>query len=252
MNWRYRIYEVIEIANEDDKISRAYDIGMMAVIVLSLVPLAFKETNPAFQVIDYVTTTLFILDYILRLLTADLKLKRAKASFLLYPFTPMALIDLLSILPSLTPLGSQFKLLKLLRMARSLRVFRVFKLVRYSKSMTIVLNVIRNQKMPLLAVCTLAVAYVLIAALVVFNVEPDTFQTFFDAVYWAMVSLTTVGYGDIYPVTRAGQIVTMISAFLGIAVVALPAGIITAGYMDEINRENNAPESIAGVDEEQN
>ena len=252
MNWRYRIYEVIEIANEDDKVSRAYDIGMMAVIVLSLVPLAFKETNLVFQVIDYVTTALFILDYLLRLLTADLKLKRSKGSFLLYPFTPMALIDLLSILPSLTPLGSQFKLLKLLRMARSLRVFRVFKLVRYSKSMTIVLNVIRNQKMPLLAVCTLAVAYVLIAALVVFNVEPDTFETFFDAVYWAMVSLTTVGYGDIYPVTTAGQVVTMISAFLGIAVVALPAGIITAGYMDEINRENSAPETTAGVDEEQN
>ena len=79
----------------------------------------------------------------------------------------------------------------------------------------------------------------LVSALIVFNVEPDTFENFFEAVYWATVSLTTVGYGDIYPVTTIGRVVTMVSSFVGIAIVALPAGIITAGYMDRIQKEKH-------------
>lgn len=71
--------------------------------------------------------------------------------------------------------------------------------------------------------------------MIIFNVEGESFESFFDAIYWATVSLTTVGYGDIYPVTKTGRIITMISSILGIAIVALPAGIITAGYMDVIN-----------------
>ncbi len=83
---------------------------------------------------------------------------------------------------------------------------------------------------------SLALAYVLISALVILNVEPDTFSSYFDAVYWATVSLTTVGYGDIYPITTIGRIITMVSSVFGIAIVALPAGIITAGMMEEINK----------------
>ena len=79
------------------------------------------------------------------------------------------------------------------------------------------------------------VGYILISALIIFNVEGDSFETFFDAIYWATVSLTTVGYGDIYAVTTAGRIITMISSIFGIAIVALPAGIITAGYMEALN-----------------
>lgn len=94
---------------------------------------------------------------------------------------------------------------------------------------------VKNSKDALIAVCTFAVGYILVSALIIFNVEGDSFETFFDAIYWATVSLTTVGYGDIYQITTAGRIVTMISSFFGIAVVALPAGIITAGYMDALN-----------------
>ena len=72
-----------------------------------------------------------------------------------------------------------------------------------------------------------------------YNVEPDTFNTFFDAVYWATISLTTVGYGDIYPVTAAGRIVTMISSVFGVAIIALPSGVVTAGYLDEINKKED-------------
>lgn len=115
----------------------------------------------------------------------------------------------------------------------------MFKAFRYSKSITIIAKVIKNSKNALLAVCTLAIGYILVSALVIFNVEADSFDTFFDAIYWATVSLTTVGYGDIYPITTAGRIITMISSIFGIAVVALPAGIITAGYMDALNSEKD-------------
>lgn len=81
-----------------------------------------------------------------------------------------------------------------------------------------------------------SVAYILISALVMFNAEPETFLTMFDAIYWATISLTTVGYGDVYATTEIGKIITMISSVLGIAVVALPAGIIIAGYQEELNK----------------
>lgn len=123
---------------------------------------------------------------------------------------------------------------RLFRLFRIFRTFRVFKAFRYSKSIVIIVRVIRNSREALMAVCTLALGYIIVSALIVFNVEGDSFETFFDAIYWATVSLTTVGYGDIYPVTTAGRIITMISSIFGIAIVALPAGIITAGYMEAL------------------
>lgn len=233
---RKRIFEVIEVSDGNDRLSSIYDTTMLALIILSLIPLAFKAETTFFAVVDKVCAAAFILDYALRLMTADYKFgKKSIGSFIRYPFSFMAIIDLLSILPSVTVLNSGFKLLRLMRMMRALRVFRVFKTFRYSKSVRIIANVFRRSKEPLIAVCTLAGAYILVSALVIFNVEPDSFDTFFDAIYWATVSLTTMGYGDIYPVTTAGRIITMVSSIFGIAIVALPAGIITAGYMNEIN-----------------
>lgn len=187
--------------------------------------------------IDIITVVIFIADYLLRLITADYKLEKGIKSFLLYPLTPMAIIDLLSIMPSISLLNSGFRVLKIFRLFRTFRVFRVFKAFRYSKNISIIINVFKRQKDSLTVVCVLAIGYILVFALIVFNVEPDTFPTFFDAIYWATVSLTTVGYGDIYAVSGAGKIITMISALFGIAIVALPAGIVTAGYMDEIKQQ---------------
>ncbi len=204
----------------------------------SLVPLAFKGDNTVFKIIDKVCVSIFIIDYLLRWITADYKFKKTGiGAFLKYPFSPMAIVDLVSILPSISFANSGFKLLRVLRMLRALRVFRVFKVVRYSKSFEIIGNVLKSSKEPLIAVCVLAGGYILISALVIFNVEPESFSCFFEAVYWATVSLTTVGYGDIYPVSRLGRIITMISSVFGIAIVALPAGIITAGYMNELNKQ---------------
>lgn len=240
MGFRKKLFYLVESPDDDNEENLSfdwYDIMMMIAIIVSIVPLAFKSDNLAFSIIDKVTVTIFIIDYILRLFTADLKLKKRWMSFFIYPITPMAILDLLTILPSVTFVNSGFKLFKLVRLLRTFRAFRVFKAIRYSKSIRTVLNVFKKQKESLMVVCGIAVMYVLIAALIIFNVEPDSFKNYFDAIYWATVSLTTMGYGDIYPVTTAGRIVTMVSSFMGIAIVALPAGIITSGFMDELNRE---------------
>lgn len=234
---RKRIYEIIEVAEGEDKSSQIYDILMIISIVLSIVPLAFKESNVCFLAIDKITVCIFIIDYLLRIITADKKLNEGMVSFLKYPFTPMAVIDLISILPSVMYIHSSLKLLRLFRLFRALRVFRVFKAFRYSKNIQIIINVFKKQRDALTIVGVLAIGYIFITALVIFNVEPETFDSFFDALYWATVSLTTMGYGDIYAVTNIGQLITMISAVFGIAIVALPAGIITAGYMEEINNK---------------
>lgn len=234
---RKRIFQIIERSDGKDKLSTIYDFAMIIIIIISLVPLAFKEDTPFLKGLDKVCVCIFIIDYILRWITADYKFEKASPiSFIRYPVSPMAIIDLISILPSLSIISNGFKLLRVLRMIRAMRVLRVLKTVRYSKSFEIIGNVLRASKDSLIAVCALAVGYILVSALIIFNVEPDSFDSFFDAIYWATVSLTTVGYGDIYPVSTLGRIITMISSMFGIAIVALPAGIITAGYMKELNK----------------
>jgi len=240
---RRRLFDIIEVSSASGVWSNLYDYIMIVVIVASLVPLAFKASPLIFTLIDRISVAIFIVDYLLRWITADFKYgKKSAVSFLRYPFSLYAIIDLVSILPSLTVINNGFKLLRLLRMLRAFRAFRVFKALRYSKSISIIASVLQKQKTPLMAVGTLAVGYILVSALVVFNVEPETFRSFFDAVYWATISLTTVGYGDIYPVTAVGRVVTMVSSIFGIAIVALPAGIITAGYMSVIGGENQGEE----------
>lgn len=235
---RKKIFDIIEPSQNNNILSSVYDSLMIIVILLSMLPLCFKQTTDALRIIDTICLIVFIIDYLLRWFTADYKYnKKPLISFARYPFGFLAIIDIVSILPSITILNSGFKLLRVFRMARAFRVFRAFKMFRYSKSVKIIVSVFKKSRESLIAVGTLAVAYIIISALIVFNVEPESFNTFFDAVYWATVSLTTVGYGDIYPITTIGRIVTMISSVFGIAIVALPAGIITAGYMNEIEKE---------------
>ena len=235
---RRKIFEIIEPSQRNNVLSSIYDYFMIIMISLSILPLCFKNANNSLFVIDTICLVVFIIDYLLRWITADYKYnKKSLTSFIRYPFGVFAIIDIISILPSISILNNGFKLLRIFRMARAFRVFRAFKMFRYSKSVRIILSVFRKSKESLIAVGTLAIAYIIISALVVFNVEPESFNNFFDATYWATVSLTTVGYGDIYPVTTIGRIVTMISSVFGIAIVALPAGIITAGYMSEIEKE---------------
>ena len=249
MTMRNRIFQIIEQHDRNDKVGTLYDVIMVFIILLSIFPLAIKESGDIWKISDQICVVIFIIDYALRLMTADFKLEeKGIRSFLRYPFTFMAVIDLLTILPSVIPINTSFKILRLLRLSKCLKVFRVFRILRYSKSVDIIVSVIKKTKESLLVVCLFAVGYIFVSALIVFNVEPQSFDDFFDAIYWATVSLTTVGYGDIYPVSDVGRVVTMISSVFGIAVVALPAGIITAGYMTEIQKkqheltDNNHPD----------
>lgn len=229
---RQKIYQMLE---SEQKIGIYYHRVMMVFIVCSIIPLCFKETTPLFIWIDRITAAVFILDYLLRWMTADIKYQSKKGlSFLKYPFSFFAIVDLLSILPSLTVISSGFKLFRLFRLNKA---FKALRLLRYSKSFNLILSVIKKEKRGLLAVCVLAFGYIMVSALIMFQVEPESFENFFDAIYWAMVTLTTVGYGDIYPTSDTGRVVSMLSSFMGIAIVALPTGIITAGYMSELNQK---------------
>ena len=221
---RQRLYNLL---NGDEGLAMWCGRVMTVLIIASLLPLCFKESSPILETIEYGCVLVFIVEYLARWVTADLKLRKGALSFVIYPFTPMAIIDLLSILPVFNALNDALRTLRVLRLFRALRAF---KLIRYSKSASAIAAVFEKQWEALLAVLCLAICYIL----VIFNVEPETFSTFFDAVYWAVVSLTTVGYGDLYPSSDVGRTIAMISSLMGVAVVALPSGIITAGMLDEL------------------
>ena len=219
--------------------SRIYDWYMLVMIIASIVPLMFIDDYPIFKVIEIVTITSFIIDYILRWYTSDIQLRKGVASYFIYPFTPMAIIDLLSILPGWNLISPEFKLFRLTRL---LKIVRLLKIFRYSDKITIFMKVLTKEKEVLLSVLMLAVFYIFITALIMFNAEPHinpqtgdkTINSFFDALYWATVTLTTVGYGDLCPVTNVGRIVSMLSSLFGVAIIALPSGVITASYLEEL------------------
>lgn len=248
---RKRVYEIIEQGRDNDWCSYAYDVIMLIAITASIIPLTFVEFYKCFIIIESITVTLFIIDYILRWITADFRLGRKKVSFLIYPFTGWAIIDILSILPGLHILGSGFKIL---RISRLLRILRLFKFIRYSDKIQVLGKVIRKERAILLTVLGIAVFYVFLTALVMFNVEPHinpntgvvTFDNFFDALYWATVTLTTVGYGDVTPVTDIGRFISMISSLFGVAIIALPSGVITASYLDEL-RNSKSNDTVGTV-----
>ena len=196
-----------------------------------------------FYLFDKISVSAFIIDYILRWITADIKYPEKKkwVAFVTYPFTVIAIIDLLSILPAL---GLLHRSLKALRVIRVFMLVRIIRLVRYLKRIWTLLYVLKKERVVLLTVLAIAMFYIFATALIMYNVEmyrelPDgsfVFNTFLDALYWSTTTLTTIGYGDIYPVSDAGKIITIISSILGVAIIALPTGVITAGYLDELRK----------------
>lgn len=243
---RKRLYTIVEQGRDNDWVSYIYDVIILMAITASIIPLMFVETYPVFNIIEQVTVGLLIVDYILRWFTADYIVGKGQKgkwwSFLIYPFTPWAIIDFLAILPGLNILGQGFKVL---RISRLLRILRLFKFIRYSQNIKILGNVIKREKKILLTVLGIAVFYIFISALVMFNAEPHidpetgarTFENFFDALYWATVTLTTVGYGDVTPVTDIGRFISMVSSLFGVAIIALPSGVITAAYIEELRAQ---------------
>ena len=248
MQIRREIYRLIEPRNKETYSSRIYDVVMLIAIVIGILPLMFRTQYKIFWYFDSISGICFIVDYILRWCTADYKLNRSKvAAFVVYPFTSMAIIDLLSILPVFNLLGPTFKVF---RVSRLLKILRIFKIIRYFEPLEIIMSVIRKQGKILLTVFSLAVFYIFITALIMFNTEEQVdpvsgklfFDDFFDAFYWASCTLTTVGYGDLYPISDTGRVISIISSLVGIAIIALPSGIVTAGYMDELRNRKKKKE----------
>ncbi len=241
---RKKIYNIVygQTGGRHINASRIYNWYMLVMIIASIIPLMFVKDYPIFKTIEVVTVTAFIIDYVLRWSTADLKLKRHWTSFLIYPFTPAAIIDLLSILPGLNLISPEFKIF---RLSRVLRIVNVLKFLRYSSKISMFMRVLSKEKHVLLTVLMLALFYIFLTALIMFNAEPhinpatgqETFHSFFDAIYWAAVTLTTVGYGDICPVTDLGRMVAILSSLFGVAIIALPSGVITASYLEELKNE---------------
>ncbi len=228
---RQIIYDIIKQSDSNDGSGRIYDIFICIVASISIIPLMFKREFEIFGLMDTVTVYILFADYVFRWMTYDMKIKKGNKSFLIYPFMPYSILDLVSLLPSLGLVNQSF---------RVLRMLRIFKILRYSKSFNYILHAFEKERNTLYSVLILALGYIFVSALVMFSYEPDTFSDFFAALYWATTALTTVGYGDVYPKTDIGRLISMISSLFGIAVIALPAGIITASFVDEINAEKEA------------
>ena len=247
MNIREKIFKVIEpkYNNKDSLLSRIYDWVMLIAICVTIIPLMSREHTTLFYFFDVIPCALFILDYVLRWITADFRMpKRGTWAFVIYPFTAMAIVDMLSILPTFNFVKEAFKVTRVVRL---FKIIRVVKVVRYFEPLRIVMAVIKKQRVILATVLALALFYVFITALIMFNAEEQIdptdgeylFESFFDAFYWASCTLTTVGYGDICPISTAGRVISIISSVVGIAIIALPSGIITAGYMEEVRNKKD-------------
>lgn len=239
---RQKIANIIDRKSHSNWINTVYDWFMVLTILVSLIPLMFMETHNVFWFTEMASTIVFIIDYLLRWATADIRNNNRKIAFVTYPFSPMAIIDLLSILPAVTLLNPAFKLFRFIRLLRLTRVLKIFGI---SSKVRLFMSILYKERQVLSSVLILAILYIFVTALVLFNVEPhvnpytgqQTFHSFFDALYWATVTLTTVGYGDMCPVTDIGRLVSMLSSLFGIAIIALPSGVITARYLDELKKK---------------
>ena len=223
-------------------VSKIYDGLMFVAIVLGTLPLLFREYRLLFWYFDIFSGIVYMVDYVLRWVTCDLRSNKPKwKAFLLYPITPMAILDLLSILPTFEVLSSTYRLAK---SARLLKIFRFSKIIHYIAPLEIFIKVIKKQWKLLMAVVLVALFDIFVTAIIIFQsekeIDPVTgeyiFKTFYDAFYWATITLTTVGFGDLCPVSEMGKTLSIISSLVGIGVIAMPSSIITAGFMQELNR----------------
>ena len=232
MTVKRRLYEILEVSQKGDKTSRAYDIMILTCVAVGLVPLTIKGSSYYTHLIDIVTVCIFAADYILRMYTSDYKMGiKSYKAYLANAVMPMSIVDFLSITPVLVILFPASKTIALFRL---FRVVLLFKVMRYSKTLEIIVKVVKDAWRPLSAVLTLAFVYIVSCALIIYQIEPEIFHNFMDAIYWSGCTVLTVGYGDIAPKTDMGRFLSVLSAMVGVAVIALPSGIVTAAYMNEI------------------
>lgn len=246
--WRKRMFEIVEVATPEDKASRAYDLLNMITIVINLiVSLAYTfETvrlkyGRALITLEMITVVFFAMDYLLRLATAKFRYKRRSEirAALKYILSASGIIDLLSFLPYWLPIFFPSGAVAF-RMFRIVRIFRLFRINSYYDSLNVITEVITSKSQQIISSVFIIIVLMTASSLCMYSIEhdaqPHVFTNAFSGIWWAVSTLLTVGYGDIYPITDVGKIFSIVITFLGVGVVAIPTGIISAGFVDQYTR----------------
>ena len=246
MTTRQKIFQIIQPDHGESVASRIFDWTITLLILLGVVivfaitfdlPIPVRRT---FRLLEQITSIVFTVEYILRILTADLLYPKSGplASRVRYVFSPMALVDLVAILPFWLPMFLPCSMLAL-RALRLVRLLRILKLNRYFDAMRSIGEVLAAKRRELIASFFFVLLLMLVSSLLMYSAEheaqPGVFRNAFSGLWWAVATLTTVGYGDIYPVTVVGRILGAFIALSGIAALAVPTGIITAGLTESLN-----------------
>ncbi|MCP4584235.1 MAG: ion transporter [candidate division Zixibacteria bacterium] len=246
-----RIYTIMEVATGDDKASKFFDIFIIILISLNVLAVivgtigSFSSRYSGFlKYFEIGSVFIFTLEYLLRIWTCvnNIKYKRTLAGRLRFAFSPLAIIDLLAILPFYLPVFIALDL-RFLRAVRLIRLFRLFKIARYTDTMRTFGLVLKAKKEDLIITIFAIVILLIISSSLMYylekDIQPESFSSIPAAMWWSVATLTTVGYGDVYPITVAGRFLGAIVAILGIGLFALPAGIIGSGFIDLIQRRKN-------------
>ena len=245
---RKRILEIIEVGALEDYPSRAYDIvNMLSIVINRLVSVlyTFDQIRVPYGswllLIEAITVAFFSIDFFLRLLTAGVKyhkLSEPKA-LLHYLFSFNGLVDILSFLPYYLPVFFPSGVTAF-RMFRVVRIFRLFRINAYYDSLNVITEVIASKRQQLISSVFIILVLMLASSLCMYSLEhdaqPHVFTNAFSGIWWAVSTLLTVGYGDIYPITTLGKVFSIIITFLGVGMVAIPTGIISAGFVDQYSR----------------
>ena len=247
---KLRLYDILVETDDDELIDKIIAVFLMILIIvntgaviLESVDEIYQPYESIFHAIEYVSVAIFTVEYLLRLWIAPLDPRYAKPFWgrLRYAFSAMAMVDLLAILPALLPLLFAFDL-RLVRFLRIFRLFRLFKLSRYVSSLNTLDDVVRSKKEELLVMTVMISMLLVFASTIMYVVEneaqPDKFPHIPAAMWWGMATLTTVGYGDVFPITPLGKLLGAFIAFLGIGMFALPTGILASGFAEEIKRRH--------------
>ena len=245
---RRRLCEILEVGASDDYVSRAYDIFSAMVLITNVavtVLYTFDDMEQRYGstllFLEAVTVAVFAVDYILRLFTAQFlhpSLSEGQA-LKRYVFSFSGFIDLLSFLPYYLPFffpagASVF------RMFRVIRIFRLFQINAYYDSLNVIAEVIASKRQQLFSSVFTILVLMVASSLCMYSLEheaqPEVFSNAFSGMWWSVSTLLTVGYGDIYPITTLGKIFSIFITFLGVGMVAIPTGIISAGFVDQYSR----------------
>lgn len=241
---RSKVYDIIREDDVNKLSGTIFDSILIGFIIVNVIFIILDTFHlPAWyqmisRIVETVAVAVFSLEYIVRVWTAPLVYPHKKpiVARLTYIFSFMALIDLLSILPFYLPLFVPTGL-EALRSLRIIRLFRVFKITRYTDALTIIGNVFKKKAHQLFSSVLIVFLLMLVASMIMYDIEsaaqPDKFDNAFSAFWWAVSTVTTIGYGDLYPITTLGKIIGGIIAFLGVGLVAVPTGIISAGFVEE-------------------